>query len=1349
MTRRRQIIHNTALVVGGFIAVLAVAVVITVQTDWFRNYVRSAIVSTVEEGTGGRAEIGSFAFDVKSLHATVQNFVVHGNEPAGAKPFVSIARVELYLRLFSSFKRLYEISYLGVDHPEVSVITLPDGRSNVPIPRQKSTSNQSALETVVDLAVGKFAIDRGMIAIASTRQALDMQGRNLQAQLTYSFLTRSYSGRIALEPLYVLNGKNTPVLFKVTLPVRVSSDKIELLNASISTPLSNLAISGSLEDMKRPKVSGTVKGRIAVRDVASAANIAMTSGGPAELNLEGSATVSDEVIRVESLKMQVGQSSVQASGTLRDPKGAGALDIQTSLALNELGRMAKLSLQPGTVQMNGKARLDAADNLEVKDLRLLAFGGEFTGEFTLADFERYRLTGELRHLNIHDALLSIGERLPYDGNLSGPVKAEGDTTAGANGITGTARLTISPGRRGVPVSGLLNAVYDGAKDSIAIDNSWLALPNSRLALSGALNQRVDLVFTSHDLGDLTVLSETPVPVVLNKGGVAQLNATVTGKLSAPRIVGQVAVTKFAVEGRQFDSLQANVAGSASEARVTGGALTRGAMQAQFEGSAGLRNWVTTQRSPVTLNAAVQHGDLADVLALAGRPTEGYAGPLNGSAQVTGTLGNPQGGANVQIGSGRAAGEAFNQVALQVNMRDQAITVPAATIDAAAGRIRLTAEYQHPGDSLTTGQLHAHVQSDQLDLARSQTVQTQRPNTGGMVRVNADVNGAVRSGEPAFILTAVSGDVSARGLLVDGQNYGDVSATARTTGQTVAYNFTSDFAGSTISGTGNTELRPDYPTRAHATLANLPVERLLVLAKRPDIPARGMVAGSLQFAGTMSAPQGSAQLNLTRATVYGETIDRANVRVSYQAQTIEVPQLEVVSGSSHIEINARYDHLVGDLERGTARFTIANTHLDLARLSTVQQYRPGLAGMADLSGSGTAALQGKDRVLLSALDANLGVSGIRAQGKDFGALRLTASTTGGNRLNFVLDSDLAGSAIHGNGNAVLTGDYPVDGRLTFRNITWTRVADLLGRNTAGGPTFEAAADGEAELRGPVMKGEQLTGSLAVTRLSLSTIPRGTAAARSVTIANQGPVQVGLEHGTVRIQNAHLAGPNTELRAGGTIQLFGNGQAMNLTVNGNADLAVFQSLDRDVYSSGKVVLATTLRGETTKPLVNGELTLQDVALSHISSPIGISNANGSLVFNGTSAQLRNVTAESGGGKITLSGFATFAEVTRFGVRAAASNVRVRAQQGVSLTADADIRLTGTTDASRMAGDVTLQRITYAPQSDLGSILTRSAPPVQSPATPSPLLDNMKLELRVRSAPGMLVESSLTESLQASAD
>ena len=258
-------------------------------------------------------------------------------------------------------------------------------------------------------------------------------------------------------------------------------------------------------------------------------------------------------------------------------------------------------------------------------------------------------------------------------------------------------------------------------------------------------------------------------------------------------------------------------------------------------------------------------------------------------------------------------------------------------------------------------------------------------------------------------------------------------------------------------------------------------------------------------------------------------------------------------------------------------------------------------------------------------------------------------------------------------------------MTFDNVTWSHIQNLIGPGTAGTPAFDAFLNGQVSVNGPVMKTDQLNGSLQITRLNLATLPRP-GAPKTIAIVNQGPLSATLDHGTVRIQNAHLTGPQTDVQLTGTASLTTG--AMNAALNANADIGLLQTFDREIYSSGKIVVATTVRGTTAAPLVQGQITLQNAAFNYAEIPVGISNANGVVAFNGNSASVQKVTAEAGGGRVNVTGFVGYSQALRFGVRAEASRVRVRVQQGVSITANADVRLAGTADSSIVSGNVTVR-------------------------------------------------------------
>jgi translocation and assembly module TamB len=293
---------------------------------------------------------------------------------------------------------------------------------------------------------------------------------------------------------------------------------------------------------------------------------------------------------------------------------------------------------------------------------------------------------------------------------------------------------------------------------------------------------------------------------------------------------------------------------------------------------------------------------------------------------------------------------------------------------------------------------------------------------------------------------------------------------------VSYQARSGAFGSTVTINGSTQLVHDYPTTADVNISNVPIDRLLRVAQRPDIPASGTLSAAAHVSGTISSPQGNADVTVTRANIYNEPIDRLHATVAYLPRAIDLSQFEIVSGPSRIDMSAHYEHPEGNLQQGNARFSVTSSHIDLARIHNLQTMRPGLGGTLDLSANGAATIHEKDpRILFSSLNANLSASGISAEGRNFGDLKLTATTATANRLSFALDSNLADSSIRGSGTADLAGDYPIDAQLTFSNVTWTHLRPLL-QTGEGVPTFEAAVDGQATVNGPAMKIARMNGSV---------------------------------------------------------------------------------------------------------------------------------------------------------------------------------------------------------------------------------------------------------------------------------
>src|SRR5689334_22867256 len=230
--------------------VLIIASVLIIRTAWFAHFVREKIIAATEESTGGVVEIGAFQFDWQHLTARIRNFVLHGTEPKNADPLASIALIELQLKLFTGLKHAVDLQYLGVDQPRLNLIVFPNGNTNIPRPKvQEHPSQTSGLETVVDLAIGKFQITNGLIESSEEKINFSARGENLRALLNYNPAGPSYQGNLWIDPLLLASANNPPLNVHVNVPIALEKDAIRIAGATLKTNLSQIVVNGSVQNM--------------------------------------------------------------------------------------------------------------------------------------------------------------------------------------------------------------------------------------------------------------------------------------------------------------------------------------------------------------------------------------------------------------------------------------------------------------------------------------------------------------------------------------------------------------------------------------------------------------------------------------------------------------------------------------------------------------------------------------------------------------------------------------------------------------------------------------------------------------------------------------------------------------------------------------------------------------------------------------------------------------------------------------------------------------------------------------------------------------------------------------------
>jgi translocation and assembly module TamB len=245
---------------------------------------------------------------------------------------------------------------------------------------------------------------------------------------------------------------------------------------------------------------------------------------------------------------------------------------------------------------------------------------------------------------------------------------------------------------------------------------------------------------------------------------------------------------------------------------------------------------------------------------------------------------------------------------------------------------------------------------------------------------------------------------------------------------------------------------------------------------------------------------------------------------------------------------------------------------------------------------------------------------------------------------------------------------------------------------------------------------------------------------VTLTSEGPIRANLRDGVATLDQFHITGPGTDLQSSGSARIFGDtnpqGGELNVKANGNINLSLVHTFDPNLITSGKVTLDLGVAGRVRQPQLTGAVKFNNANLAIDGIPNGLSNLNGTMAFNQNRLEVRDVTATSGGGKITLGGFVAYQKGLFADLTANVDTVRIRLY-GLSTTANASMRLQGGPQGLLLSGNVLITRFGIGPDVDFAAFA--SAGGVPTPPDPNALTNKIRMDVHVTSAPQLDFQNS----------
>jgi translocation and assembly module TamB len=545
-----------------------------------------------------------------------------------------------------------------------------------------------------------------------------------------------------------------------------------------------------------------------------------------------------------------------------------------------------------------------------------------------------------------------------------------------------------------------------------------------------------------------------------------------------------------------------------------------------------------------------------------------------------------------------------------------------------------------------------------------------------------------------------------------------------------------------------------PLTSRLTVKNISLaEAARELAIGPGM--EGLASAAVRLSGTPRNIAADIDLDATKVAALGEQADRVRASVRYTAQSLIFSGGQADLGTGRLLFAGSFEHPENDYQNGSLRGDVTVQSLTASRVAALHKLQPDIDGRLDAKAAIQAQLE-RGIFSLRSLTGDASARALTIGNEKLGDLTLSAVTTG-KELALRAKAQVRGAAVDGQGQWRLEGDLPGSATLHFPRLTVAALHDLVMlRSTpaqkAAAPPFEGFLEGNATVTVALRAPMDFKAEVKIDTLQFNARPDQTlrldVQAQDVQIRNSQPIVFAVTAKEARISAAHFTARGTNLEATGVVPFTSTGGA-DLAVKGTVNLGILQLLNADLLARGTANVNASIRGSLRDPQVNGRMEFTGASLYMNDVPNGIDSASGAVLFDRNRATIERLTAETGGGQIAVRGFLDFGNTLIYRLQADARQVRVRYPEDISLTANAQLALTGTSDASTLSGTVTLNRAAISRGVDLGKLLAQAAKPTPAPPNPNEYLRGMRFDVHIGNAPTFGVETSLTRNVQAEVD
>lgn len=485
-----------------------------------------------------------------------------------------------------------------------------------------------------------------------------------------------------------------------------------------------------------------------------------------------------------------------------------------------------------------------------------------------------------------------------------------------------------------------------------------------------------------------------------------------------------------------------------------------------------------------------------------------------------------------------------------------------------------------------------------------------------------------------------------------------------------------------------------------------------------LPVTGVLDAQLELNGPLAEPGGNGWLELAGGTMFGQAIDKVRAQGSLANQLLKLSTVKVIMASGSLTGAGSYDFAARRFQAKAQ-----GTDIELARTAWLQRNGISTAGKLAISASGSGTIEDPR------FDGHATVSGLVVNGEPLGGMEAVAHTAD-RTLHYDVTTQLAGAELNLHGQTELHDSHATTNRLEFSKFD---VGALVKMTHLQALTGESAMNGTVTLTGPLAKPEQLRGEARLEQLEMTVA--------GVRLKGEGGLHATLADGRIHMDPVHVTGENTDVHAFATLALTGE-RRLDLAASGTINLKLAETLDPDLTASGTTTFEVEAHGTVQNPGLRGRIDVQNGSLSLEDVPNGLSQLRGTLQFNQNRLEVRNLTAMSGGGLLSVGGTIAYQHGLYADLSVTGKGVRIRYPQNVSSLADADLRLQGSQTNLLLSGKLLITRFATSPDLDLASLMTQANAKVETVALPSAPSNHVRLDIRLVSSPQLNFQNAFAK-------